>query len=59
MLLNEQVKVVGMDFPDEEFSEPEQGGSPGTSFRQTEKHNKSPKSNRLQKRASTTDKARI
>ena len=53
----EQVKVVGMEFPEEDFSDPEQGGSAGTASRQTDKQSKSSKSNRLQKRASGTDKA--
>ena len=55
--LTKQVKVAGMEFPEEDFSEPDQEGSPGAASRQTDKQSKSSKSNRLQKRASASDKA--
>ena len=48
-----------MEFPEEDFSEPEQGGSPGAASRQTDKQSKTAKSNRLQKRGSTSDKASL
>ncbi len=46
-----------MEFPEEDFSEPEQGGSIGAASAHLDKHSKSSKSSRLPKRASTTDKA--